>query len=78
MAALRAHPLFHKILEVDPEVLLPYMLERRGTSQEAMLRAFEATLRAGHRDGSVRKATLRGRRARCSSSSSPSPCPATS
>ncbi|MDN3355183.1 TetR/AcrR family transcriptional regulator [Actinomadura sp. DC4] len=54
VAALRAHPLFHKILEVDPEVLLPYMLERRGTSQDAMLRAFEATLRAGHRDSSVR------------------------
>jgi AcrR family transcriptional regulator len=56
VAALRAHPLFHKIMEVDPEVLLPYILERRGTSQEAMLRAFEATLRAGHRDGSVRLA----------------------
>lgn len=54
VSALRAHPLFHKILEVDPEVLLPYILERRGTSQEAMLRAFEATLRAGHRDGSIR------------------------
>lgn len=54
VAALRAHPLFHKIMEVDPEVLLPYILERRGTSQEAMLRAIEATLRAGHRDGSVR------------------------
>jgi len=54
VAELRAHPLFHKILEVDPEVLLPYMLERLGTSQEAMLRALEATLRAGHRDGSVR------------------------
>ncbi|MFB9840382.1 TetR/AcrR family transcriptional regulator [Actinoallomurus acaciae] len=54
VAALRAHPLFHKIMQVDPEVLLPYILERRGTSQEAMLRAIEATLRAGHRDGSVR------------------------
>ena len=54
VGALRAHPLFHKIMEVDPEVLLPYILERRGTSQEAMLRAIEATLREGHRDGSVR------------------------
>jgi AcrR family transcriptional regulator len=54
VAELRAHPLFNKIMEVDPEVLLPYILERRGTSQDAMLRAFEATLRAGHRDGSVR------------------------
>jgi AcrR family transcriptional regulator len=51
---LRAHPLFHKIMEVDPDVLLPYILQRRGTSQDAMLRALEATLRAGHRDGSVR------------------------
>jgi AcrR family transcriptional regulator len=54
VSALRAHPLFLKIMEVDPEVLLPYILERRGTSQDAMLRAFEATLRAGHRDGSIR------------------------
>ena len=54
VSALRAHPLFHKIMEVDPEVLLPYMLERRGTSQDAMLHAFERTLRAGHRDGSIR------------------------
>jgi AcrR family transcriptional regulator len=54
VSALRAHPLFHKIIEVDPEVLLPYMLERRGTSQDAMLRALETTLRAGHHDGSVR------------------------
>jgi AcrR family transcriptional regulator len=54
VAALRANPLFHKIIEVDPEVLLPYILERLGTSQDAMLRAFETTLRAGHRDGSIR------------------------
>lgn len=56
VGALRAHPLFHKIMEVDPEVLLPYILERRGTSQEAMLKTFETTLRAGHRDGSIRLA----------------------
>ncbi len=54
VAALRAHPLFHKIRDVDPEVLLPYLLERRGTTQDAMLRAFEKTLRAGHRDGTIR------------------------
>jgi AcrR family transcriptional regulator len=54
VAALRAHPLFHKIIEVDPDVLLPYILERRGTSQDSVLRALEGTLRAGHRDGTVR------------------------
>jgi AcrR family transcriptional regulator len=54
VAALRRHPLFNKIMDVDPDVLLPYILERRGTSQDAMLRALEETLRAGHRDGTVR------------------------
>lgn len=56
VTALRAHPLFHKIIDVDPDVLLPYVLQRRGTSQDAMLRAFEKTLRAGHRDGTIRRA----------------------
>src|SRR6478735_1124721 len=28
--AFRGHPLFHKILDVDPELLLPYLLDRRG------------------------------------------------
>ena len=52
--ALRAHPLFRKIVEVDPELLLPYLLDRRGASQEAMLRLLERDLRAGHADGSIR------------------------
>lgn len=53
--ALRAHPLFRKIVEVDPDVLLPYVLERRGSSQDAMLDAIERALRAGHADGTVRR-----------------------
>lgn len=52
--ALRAHPLFRKIVEVDPDVLLPYVLERRGSSHDAMLAAIEDTVRAGHDDGTVR------------------------
>lgn len=51
--ALREHPLFRKIVQVDPEVLLPYVLERRGSSQDTMLRAIEHSLRAGHADGTV-------------------------
>jgi AcrR family transcriptional regulator len=54
VVALREHPLFHKIVDVDPEVLLPYVLERRGATQESLLASLERTLRAGHRDGSVR------------------------
>ncbi|MQY10491.1 putative HTH-type transcriptional regulator [Streptomyces sp. RB5] len=52
--ALRAHPLFRKIIDVDPELLLPYMLDRRGASQDALLEQLADTLRVGHADGSVR------------------------
>ncbi|MCZ4097942.1 TetR/AcrR family transcriptional regulator [Streptomyces sp. SID13666] len=52
--AFRAHPLFHKIIDVDPELLLPYVLDRRGASQDALLELLVAALREGHADGSVR------------------------
>ncbi|GGV73261.1 TetR/AcrR family transcriptional regulator [Streptomyces griseoloalbus] len=57
VAAVRAfdsHPLFRKILDVDPELLLPYVLDRRGASQEALLELLADALREGHADGSVR------------------------
>lgn len=53
--ALRDHPLYRKIVDTDPEVLLPYILERRGSSHNAMLTGIEATLFAGHRDRTVRR-----------------------
>ncbi|MFJ3903728.1 TetR/AcrR family transcriptional regulator [Streptomyces sp. NPDC090025] len=53
-AAFRAHPLFHKILDVDPELLLPYVLDRRGASQDALLDLLGTALDQGHADGSVR------------------------
>jgi AcrR family transcriptional regulator len=52
--AFREHPLLRKIIDVDPELLLPYLLDRCGASQEAFLEFFEATLRAGHEDGTIR------------------------
>ncbi|MFJ4753330.1 MULTISPECIES: TetR/AcrR family transcriptional regulator [Streptomyces] len=55
VAAFRAHPLFHKIVDVDPELLLPYVLDRRGASQEALLAQLAGVLREGHSDGSVRQ-----------------------
>ncbi|MEU1403248.1 TetR/AcrR family transcriptional regulator [Streptomyces sp. NPDC005728] len=54
--AFRAHPLFRKIVDVDPELLLPYVLDRRGASQEALLALLAGALREGHADGSVRTA----------------------
>jgi hypothetical protein len=50
----RAHPLFRKIVDVDPELLLPYVLDRRGASQDALLGLLAEDLREGHADGSVR------------------------
>ncbi|GAB7106652.1 TetR/AcrR family transcriptional regulator [Streptomyces phaeofaciens JCM 4814] len=52
--AFRTHPLFRKIVDVDPELLLPYVLDRRGASQEALLGLLAEALREGHADGSVR------------------------
>ncbi|MET7981920.1 MULTISPECIES: TetR/AcrR family transcriptional regulator [unclassified Streptomyces] len=55
----RAHPLFRKIIDVDPELLLPYVLDRRGASQEALLELLGDALEQGHTDGSVRLAPTR-------------------
>lgn len=52
--AFRGHPLLHKILDVDPELLLPYLLDRRGASQDLLLGFLAETLAQGHADGSVR------------------------
>ncbi|NUK78069.1 TetR/AcrR family transcriptional regulator [Streptomyces lunaelactis] len=54
VTAFRAHPLLHKILDVDPELLLPYVLDRRGASQDALLGLITGALTEGHADGSVR------------------------
>lgn len=56
-------PLFRKIVDVDPELLLPYVLDRRGASQEALLELLADSLEEGHADGSVRAAHT-GRQAR--------------
>ena len=52
--AFREHLLLRKILDVDPEMLLPYMLDRRGASQDALLEFIADTLCQGHADGSIR------------------------
>ncbi len=48
------HPLFRRALEVDPQVLLPLVVSRFGSTQQAMLRELDRLLAEGHRDGSVR------------------------
>ncbi|MFJ2029869.1 TetR/AcrR family transcriptional regulator [Streptosporangium sp. NPDC087985] len=52
--ALRDHPLWRKIVEVDPELLLPYLLQRRGASHEAMLALIESAIARGQQRGTIR------------------------
>jgi len=52
--ALRDNELFVRIVELDPELLLPYLLTRRGRSQEAIAELTAGRLREGQGDGSVR------------------------
>jgi AcrR family transcriptional regulator len=54
-AATRDHPLLRMIVELDPEFLLPYLLERRGTSTDMQLQLLATEIRAGQRDGSIRR-----------------------
>lgn len=54
VAALRHNDLFAKIVQVDPELLLPYLLDRRGRTQDALLAALEVGVAEGQAEGSVR------------------------
>lgn len=49
---VRKHPLLRAIVEMDPDFLLPYLLERRGTSTVEQLAMLDEAL--GADDGSIR------------------------
>jgi AcrR family transcriptional regulator len=55
VAALRNNELFQRILEVDPEVLHPYLFERTGRNQQWILELTEEHVRTGQADGSIRR-----------------------
>lgn len=58
VSQIRIHPLMRKIIELDPDFLLPYLLQRRGTNTNQQLSLLETGIRAGHADGSVYKAEV--------------------
>jgi len=51
-------PLFHRVLDVDPELLLPYLTDRFGTTQRIAAAHIRRMLADGQADGSVRRADL--------------------
>ncbi len=56
--ALSTDPLFRTLLDVDPELVLPYIVERLGATQKFAEQALHALLEAGHQDGSIRRAPV--------------------
>ena len=52
--ALRENELFVRIVELDPELLLPYLLSRRGRSQDAILALTVEQVRRAQEAGAAR------------------------
>ncbi len=53
-AALRGNELFRRMMDVDPELLLPYVVDRLGGTQWTVVEALADGVRAGQSDGSIR------------------------
>jgi AcrR family transcriptional regulator len=51
---LREDELFARIVEVDPELLLPYLLQRRGRNQDRIVDVLAHAVRAGQEQGLLR------------------------
>lgn len=52
---LVGHPLYRRVLDVDPELLLPLVVDRFGSSQRAAIEQVAAMVAEGVRDGSIRE-----------------------
>lgn len=51
---LRHDPLFQRLIELDPDILLPYLTERRGRTQQAVLTLLVPLIEHGQRQGAIR------------------------
>lgn len=52
--ALRDNELFVRIVELDPDLMLPYLLSRRGRSQEALIEILASEIETGQATGAIR------------------------
>jgi AcrR family transcriptional regulator len=57
--AFRSSPLMGKIIEAEPELLLPYVLGRMGETQRAAVLLLSGEIRDGQVDGSIRDGDVR-------------------
>lgn len=51
LAALREDALLRRVIDVDPELLLPYLVDRRGRSQDAVIDLLAARIASGQEHG---------------------------
>ena len=51
---LRENELFVRIVDLDPELILPYLFSRRGRSQDGILELTVRAVREGQAEGTVR------------------------
>lgn len=57
-SGLRTEPLFRRVIDVDPELLLRYVIGGLGSTQRAALDQLVRAIAAGHTDGSIRQADV--------------------
>lgn len=58
VARTAEHPLYQRIVTLDPELLLPLVVDRLGSTQRAALAAIREQLDQGRADGSIRVGDL--------------------
>jgi AcrR family transcriptional regulator len=59
VAGLRANDLFRRVLDIDPDLLLPYVTDRLGSTQWLAAEFFAEGVRTGQEDGSIRAGDAR-------------------
>lgn len=47
-------PLFRRVIDVDPDLLLPYLTERVGSTQRIAIEHLQRVITDGHADRSIR------------------------
>jgi AcrR family transcriptional regulator len=54
LARIHRDPLFQRLIELDPELLIPYLTERRGRTQQAAIALLVPLIERGQKERSVR------------------------
>lgn len=55
---LTENGVYRRVVELDPDVLLPYVVDRLGTTQQAAVAALGELITRGHADGSIRRGSV--------------------